>query len=126
MKRNEKGVVIAEAAMILPVLVFLAMAFVDMQWAIKDAADIDYIATESARCEAIGSLECPNQSSTVAYAQLLATNLRLNLSVLTVTVGLCTPQTCSVDVQYQYKAMGVWFPSITMVRTGTASLPPQP
>jgi hypothetical protein len=123
-RKGERGQVIAEAALMLPVLVFIALAMIDIQWAVRDAADVEYIVNESARCEAIGSQACVNNNATLTYAQSLAANMRLSSDRLTTAVPQCNGATCTVNMTYRFKPLGVWFPGITIVRTGTAAQPP--
>src|SRR4051812_49021321 len=133
--REESGVVIAEAALILPVFIFVGLGLMDMQWMMKHAANIDYIVNEVARCEALAemtpSAPLPCQPSTGGvsphqYAVSLAQTLRLDNSHLTITSPNCDPThgTCSVSINYDFKPVGVWFPVTTISRTGTASFTP--
>lgn len=121
------GQAIAEFALMLPVFVLVAFMLVDLQWLAKDAANIDYIANETARCEAIGSPICASASSTINYAKQQAANLRLTAANFHVTDPDCTGMTqCSISITYQYKPLGVYFPAITIARTGTAVRTPGP
>ena len=122
--KRERGQVIAEAAVMLPVLVFIALAMIDIQWAVRDAADVEYIVNEGARCEAIGSLSCPNKDATLNYVQTLAANMRLSANRLDVVVPQCSSTTCTVNMTYRFQPLGVWFPPITIFRIGTAAQPP--
>lgn len=116
-----------EAALILPVFVLVSFMLIDIQWMTKDAAAIEYIVTEAARCEAIQSPACVNISSTRDYATMLATNMRLGTGAgFDLQTPMCTPSICSVSISYHYKPLGAYFPAMTIARTGTASLPPAP
>jgi hypothetical protein len=80
---------------------------------------------ESARCEAIQSYSCVNTRSTNSYALSLAVNLRLNTGPgLQLTTPQCTPNVCTVTLDYHYKPLGAYFPALTITRTGTASVAP--
>jgi Flp pilus assembly protein TadG len=133
--RDESGVVIAEAALILPVFIFVGLGLMDMQWEMKHAANIDYVANEVARCEALAattpSAPLPCQPSTGGvsphqYAVNLAQALRINGTSLAISTPACNPGTgvCQVTIQFQFKPVGVWFPMATISRTGTASYLP--
>jgi Flp pilus assembly protein TadG len=135
--KQESGVVIAEAALILPVFIFVGLGLMDMQWMMKHAANIDYIVTEVARCEALAettpSAPLPCQPSTGGvsphqYAVNLAQTLRVNGTNLTVSTPACNPGTgvCQVILQFQFKPVGIWFPVTTITRTGIASYVPPP
>lgn len=120
------GQAILEAAIMLPVFILVSFIFIDIQWMTRSAAAIEYVVNESARCEAIQSGACPNTSQTRAYATTLAANLRLTNGDLDITAPNCTPNVCTVSLSYRYKPLGVWFPNMTISRTGTASVPPPP
>lgn len=122
--QSDSGVVIAEFAMLLPVLLLLAFGMVDMQWMARDAQAIEYIATESARCEAIAAASCPNASTTKTYAEQLGQNVHLALNDSQVTVPNCNGQTCSVTIEYQFVGFGPWFPKPVIVRVGMAAQAP--
>ncbi len=124
-RKSERGQAILEAAVMLPVLVFVALALIDMQWMLKDAGNLDYIVTETARCEAIAAIPCAWPKNPQTYAVDMARNFRLNTDGdLTVETPPCNAATgtCTVKVTYRYHAVGAYFPSVTLTRTGTASL----
>lgn len=133
--KNEKGQAIVEAAFMLPLLVFLALGMIDIQWALSQAGDLNYIVTETARCEAINALPCKSPTGPTNYANSLVTNLHLNTNQFTVlgspgcpgvTVSPAQPPpfgTCSFEASYQFQPLGVWFPKIVITRTGIASVP---
>jgi hypothetical protein len=120
--KSESGQAIAEFAVLLPIFVLVGMMLVDMQWLTRDAAAIEYIANESARCEAIKSGACPVVKD---YARNLAANLRLSTdSHLQISAPSCSETKCDVSIDYQFKPLGAWFPAITIHRTGTAAVAP--
>lgn len=120
--RNESGQAIAEFAILLPIFVLVGMMLVDMQWLTRDAAAIEYIANESARCEAIKSGACPVAKD---YATDLAANLRLSTDErLKISAPSCSPTACAVSIDYQFKPLGAWFPAITIHRMGSAAVAP--
>jgi hypothetical protein len=123
--RSDSGQAIAEFAVMLPVFVFVAFALIDIQWMTRDAAAIEYIVNETARCEAIGSGACTAPSSPQGYATSLAANLRLSTGTeFDLATPPCGPSTCEVSVRYHYKPLGAWFPAMTISRTGSAAVPP--
>ena len=123
--RGDSGQAIAEFAVMLPVFVFVAFALIDIQWMTRDAAAIEYIVNETARCEAIASGACAAPSSPQGYATQLAQNLRLSTDAsFDLDTPPCTPNTCSVSIRYHYKPLGAWFPALTISRTGSAAVPP--
>ena len=125
--RSESGQAIAEAALLLPVFVLVSFMLIDIQWMTKDAAAIEYIVTESARCEAIQSGACTNASQTRTYATNLGTNMHLSTgSGFDLTTPNCTRDTCTVSLSYHYKPLGAYFPALTISRTGTAAVAPAP
>jgi Flp pilus assembly protein TadG len=121
---KQSGQVILEAALMLPVFVLVAFALIDIQWMVSKSASLEYIVTETARCQAIESLACEPPKSPGSYADTLATNVRMDLSKLTMISSSCNPAiSCTVVMSYRYKPLGVWFPTITIQRTGTAAMP---
>jgi hypothetical protein len=124
--KRDSGQAIAEFAVMLPVFVFVAFALIDIQWMTRDAAAIEYIVNETARCEAIQSGACAAPSSPQGYATTLAQNLRLSTDAnFDLDTPPCTPSACSVSIRYHYKPLGAWFPALTISRTGSAAVPPQ-
>jgi Flp pilus assembly protein TadG len=121
---SESGIVIAEAALLLPVFVFLSFVLIDIQWMTRNAQAIEYIVTEAARCEAIQAAACNSASATEAYAVQLGTNVHLPLQADQISAPQCTGTSCSVTVSYAYKPLGAWFPPITIIRTGMAAQAP--
>jgi hypothetical protein len=134
---DESGQAILEFAMILPVFILVGFGLVDMQWMTKQAANMDYIVNEVSRCEAMAqhspsvALPCNPSAGGVSphqYAMNLARDLRLDNAQLTINAPNCDPTlgTCNVIAIYDYHALGVWFPAVTIRRTGTASYIPAP
>ena len=121
--QSDSGQAIAEAAVLIPVFVFVAFALIDIQWMTRTAAAIEYVVNEAARCEAIQSQACTAPQSTQGYAAQLAANMRLNAN-LQIATPPCSEGACNVSITYQYAELGAWFPKITINRTGTASIPP--
>lgn len=123
--RADSGQAIAEFAVLFPVFVFVAFVLIDIQWMTRTAAAIEYVVTETARCEAIQSPACAAPSSPQGYATQLAANLRLDTGAnLNLDTPACGPSTCQVSISYHYKPLGAWFPALTISRTGSASVPP--
>ena len=125
--------------MMLPVFVLVSFCIVDIQWMTKQAANVDYIANEVARCDALATMNppaimrCspngggPTHQTATDYAVQLARDLRLGTGTqlsITFPDGLpCNPASsvCRISVSYQYQPLRVWFPAITISRIGTAS-----
>jgi hypothetical protein len=112
----------------LPILVFVALAMIDMQWALSDAGTLDYVVSEAARCEALSALPCTGANNAGTYAITLAANLKLTASRFSVVSYSCNPSlgSCSMTATYNYPAIGVWFPSILISRTGIAAIAAAP
>jgi Flp pilus assembly protein TadG len=123
MKQKQKGQAILEFAVILPLFVFISFGLIDIQWSIERAADLDYIVTEVARCEAIKGDACTGANNPTLYATQLATNVGMHVQDLTVVSAQCNFTSCTTVMTYNYKALGVWFPKMIIQRTGTAALP---
>ena len=121
---KQKGQAILEMALILPVFVLVALGMADVVWALERTANLEYIVNESARCEALNGIPCTMQSYH-DYALSLATNLRMNDHNLTIQTPACVEGvSCTVIGTYRFQPIGVYFPHITIQRTGTAVLPP--
>jgi TadE-like protein len=119
--KSDRGQALAEFAVLLPVFVLVGFILVDIQWMTRDAQAIEYIVTETARCEAIKSTACPVPKD---YATGMANLLRLSTDQ---NFKLSTPPcgtSCEVQIQYHYKPLGAWFPAITITRTGSAAVAP--
>jgi hypothetical protein len=125
---RQRGQAILEAAVMLPILIFIALAMVDMQWALSDAGTLNYIVSETARCEALSALPCTAGNNGETYAVSLAANLKLTPSRFSVVSFGCNPMlgTCTMTATYNYPPIGVWFPSILISRTGTAAITTAP
>ncbi len=124
MKKKQKGQAILEMALILPVFVLVALGMADVVWALERTANLEYIVNESARCEALNGIPCTMQSYH-DYALSLARNLRMNDHNLTILTPTCVEGvSCTVTGTYLFQPIGVYFPHITIQRTGTAVLPP--
>ena len=109
----------------LPVLAIVGFFFIDALWAVQAAGAIQYIVTETARCEAISSPACSAPNNPQSYASAQATNLRLQTGTdLELSTPACT-DVCSVTIRYTVHPFGVYFPPVVIQRTGTAAVPPQ-
>jgi Flp pilus assembly protein TadG len=125
--RSDSGQTIAEFAVLLPVFVFVSFVLIDIEWMTRTAAAVEYVVTETARCEAIQSPACAAPSNPQAYAIGLASNLRLDTGLsMNLQTPACGPATCQVSIAYHYKALGAWFPALAIQRTGSAAVPPAP
>lgn len=123
---KQSGVIIAEAAMVLPVFIFVAFVLIDIQWMTRNAQAIEYIVTEAARCEAIHSPACLAPNSPRSYAKTLAANVHLPIEDSQIQTPACSNSLCSVTIAYKYKPLGAWFPALTITRTGSAAEAPAP
>ena len=122
---SDSGQAIAEFAVLLPVFVFVSFVLIDIQWMTRTAAALEYVVTETARCEAIESKACAPPSSPQGYATQLAQNIRLSTGTnFDLDTPPCGPNTCQVSIVYHYKPLGAWFPALTISRTGSAAVPP--
>ena len=122
--KDELGQAILEFAVILPLFVFIGFGLVDLQWCVAKSANLEYIVTETARCEAIAAAACTGSNTPGSYAHQLAVNVRMNLGSLTMVSSACNGSTCTVVMTYHFTPFGVWFPNVTIKRTGTAAQPP--
>jgi hypothetical protein len=120
---DDEGSQIAEFAVLLPVWVFVAFVLIDIQWMTGVASNVAYVATETARCEAIMAPACAMPQS---YAAELAQGVRLNTNadVFQVSAPPCNNNQCTDTITYKYQPLGVWFPAITITRTGTSAQAP--
>jgi Flp pilus assembly protein TadG len=124
-KARERGQAILEMALILPVFCLIGFGLMDVQLCLERAANADYIAQETARCEAIEGIPCTAQTAEDYAIKKLGADLRMYPPQLVVVTPPCIQGvSCSVTVTYHFQAIGVWFPSITITRTGTAAVPP--
>ena len=122
-KSKQSGQAILEMAIILPVFVLLGMGMIDMQMCLQDVANVNYIVNEVARCQAIAGNLCSSAPNTPrSYADLQARNLHMKTAYLTLVSASCGLNSCTATISFQYHALGIWFPGITFVRTGTAAL----
>jgi hypothetical protein len=125
--RSDSGQAILEAALLMPVFALLGFLLIDIEWMTRDAAAIEYIVNEAARCEAIQSAACSAPANVQTYATQLAANLRLDTGTnFQLSTPACTPSLCSVSIVYAFKPLGAWFPPMTISRTGSAAVPPSP
>jgi hypothetical protein len=121
--KDERGQAILEAAVMLPVLIFVALAMIDIQVAESTAGSLSYVVTEVARCEAIAGLPCNSPNNAGLYANQLAYNLRLRNGFAVASYGCDEVSgSCTMVASYSYKPLGVWFPQMVITRTGTASI----
>jgi len=125
-KNKQRGQAILEAALILPIFIFIGLGMIDLQWMLSRASNVDYIAHETARCEAIGAAPCNSPNTATSYAQQQATSLRMDSASLEVVAPACSPSSCVVQLSYSFKPVGAWFPTVTIRRTGMASVQPEP
>lgn len=119
---GEQGQAILEFAVMLPVFLLIGLGLVDIQMLVERAANLDYIANETARCMAINGPACSGAKTAKGYAESLADGLRMDTKAMTIDSG-CGTEVCTASLTYPFKAIGVWFPSVVIKRTGTASLP---
>jgi Flp pilus assembly protein TadG len=123
--RCDSGVVIMEAALVLPVFVLVSFVMIDIQWMLAHAQAIEYIVTETAHCEAMQGTACTAPNSATSYAQKLAANVHLDLRDDQISAPACNGSTCQLTVTYRYKQLGAWFPPFTITRTGMAAQAPE-
>jgi hypothetical protein len=135
---DESGQTILEFAMILPVFVTVGFLLADIVFMTKQVANVEYVATEVARCEALhemnppAALPCnPSTGGKIPkeYAKDLARDYRLGTGPeLTITTPPCDAASgiCTDTISYRYHPLGVYFPPFTFVRNGTASYVPPP
>jgi hypothetical protein len=123
-RKRERGQAILEFAVILPVFCLIGFGLVDMQFCLERAGNLEYIANETARCMAIKAIPCTVQSPQ-DYALQQGANLKMYPPQLVVVSVLPTEGvSCSVTLSYHFQALGMYFPNITITRTGMASVPP--
>lgn len=122
--RDESGQAIIEVAMCLPIFILLAFGMIDIQWALSDAGNLNYIVQETARCQAINGLPCALPNTPSGYAQTQITNLHMSLQQFQALGWGCSAGsgTCTFVASYSFKGLGPWFPAIVITRTGTAAI----
>jgi len=121
--RSERGQALLEFALLLPVAVLLMLGFADMMYAIVQAGSVSAIAVETARCLALNGPQCNSKTAVANYVQSQASGLAIPRaqSNLTVTSEGCQNNQCSVSLDYVYPRIGIYFPPVTIIRTGYAS-----
>lgn len=139
--KREKGQAILEAAVLIPVFVFVCLGLIDLQWALSKVGSLEFVVNETARCEAntwnrathdfeeviTAPSPCAYPPGPDSYATTLAENLRMASPQFAVDKpGWCDELTgiCTAQMSYAYKPLGAWFPKITITRTGIASMKP--
>lgn len=128
MRRNQKGQSILEFAVILPVFVFIGLGIVDITWLLERTANVNYIVSETARCLAINEAEpqspCTGKNSAASYSATLAAGLRMDVNLLKINAASCDGVICTTEMTYPFQALGAYFPSVKINRTGIASIVP--
>lgn len=124
-RKGERGQAILEMAVILPVFVFVCLGLADLQWSLGTVSNLEYVVNETARCQAIQSVACTSLNNPKGYATPMAANLHMKEPQFVFISAGCDPDTgvCTAVMSYHYHPLGVYFPDITIRRTGTASIP---
>ena len=124
-RRGERGQAILEMAIILPIFILVGLGLADMQWTLGKVSSLEFVVNETARCQAIEGLPCTGFNTAESYAMPMAKNLHLEPPQLIFISSGCNPATgiCTATMSYHYKPLGIYFPDITVTRTGTASMP---
>lgn len=124
-RKGERGQAILEMAIILPVFILVGLGLADMQWALGKVSSLEFVANETARCQAIAGLPCTDPNTAATYGTTLAANLRLKTPQFVFISSGCDLATglCTAVMSYHYQPLGAYFPDLTIQRTGTAALP---
>jgi hypothetical protein len=123
-RARERGQAILEMAIMLPVFCLIGFGLMDVQFCLERTANVEYIAQETARCQAINAVPCTVQPAK-DYALQQGANLRMYPPQLVIVSASCIEGvSCSATLTYHFQALGVWFPNINITRTGLATVPP--
>jgi Flp pilus assembly protein TadG len=120
-KHRQKGQAILEFAIILPVFVLIGFGLVDMQFLLERTANLEYVVNETTRCMAMSNQACTGTVTPKVYAETLATGLGMDVNLLKINSIVCNSITCTVNMTYPFKPLGVYFPHVTINRTSTAA-----
>jgi len=115
--RNQKGQALLEFAFVLPLFFILLLAGGNMLWLISAKQDVDYVATETARCMTI-STSCDMRN----YAISVGTQLKMsNIQDVSVFADASCGNTCElVTVTYPVKPIFAgFFPTVTLTSVAT-------
>jgi hypothetical protein len=110
--RSQRGSVILETALCVPILLMIVLGGIDVLWAVKTKGTLDYIAEQSAKC--IVTHGCDPQT----LAANNAGGLGLNPARLTVTIDAGAATATAV---YQFEPVGPVFPAITLQSTASGA-----
>jgi Flp pilus assembly protein TadG len=109
-QRRQRGAVLLEFALTLPVLLFLLLAGADLLWFEQQAVTLSYVATQAAVCQAQAVPAC-NPS---AWAKTVAAGLLLDPSAMEVTTDAAMK---SVTIRYDARALTGFLKPMVMTRT---------
>ena len=116
-KSYERGQVLIEAVILMPVALLVLLFGLDVSLMMNAAQSLSYVAQQTAECQTVpGACTDP-----AAYARQLGGGLGLVPDRLTVTTG-CTPTACSAALAYAYQPFGP-FPIQTISRAASAVKP---
>ena len=93
-------------------------------WLLERSANLSYVATETARCEAIASIACTSPNTPTSYAIALGAGLQLTLNSSNIVAPECDPIAgrCVVTLVFPFRPVGAWFPALTLHKVGVASI----
>jgi Flp pilus assembly protein TadG len=115
-KRNERGAVAAEFALLLPVLLTILFGIIEFGMIMYSREVVTNAAREGARA---GITQGPPKLTTgqiIAIADNYLTNTGINPANVTFTVtgaGLINPNTLTVTATYPYSFLIPWIPTVT-------------
>ena len=110
--RGDRGVVLLEFALALPIFLFLILAGADLLWFEQQAVTLSYVATQAAVCQAEVS-PAPSCDPT-AWAKSAASGLLLDPSAMQVAAD---PAAHSVTIRYDARALTGFLRPMVMTRT---------
>jgi len=109
-KASQRGSVIVEFALALPIVILISLGAMDLCWDATAKQNLDYVAEQSALCTQKASCD------PTALAQSNVQGLTLNPANLTVTVDGNT-----VSATYQASGLTGFLPTITLTSKATAA-----
>lgn len=115
-KRNERGAVAAEFALLLPVLLTILFGIIEFGMIMYSREVVTNASREGARAGIVQGPPKRTEGEIVAIANNYLTNTGVNPANVTFNVvgeGLTNPNTLTVTATYPYNFLIPWIPAIT-------------
>ena len=115
-RKTQRGSVLVEMALVLPILLLLVIGGIDLDLMVTAKSALNYVAGEAARCGAQVSPAC----SPSAYVSQAAAGLGLNASKVSSPPPCVPGNPCMITLTYQWTPISPFFKSTTLSSTATA------